>query len=147
MLGNTNRILIALGAEGEAERAAGVLERAGFDVVVADDAASRLESADGAGFALLLIDAPPAGEGSELARLARPGLRILYLSEHPPRAELDRDAEFIRRPFDAVELVGCVFELLTRGAQRHPERGRASRAQLEATAMPAGPWCRVRRSP
>jgi DNA-binding response OmpR family regulator len=153
MLSGEQRILVMIGDAEEAECAAGVLERAGFGVTLARDTAGLLASPDAApdgGFDLLLTDAAVGSTGGrELARLARrswPSLRVLYMSENLPSSEIDRrHEEFIRKPFDATELVGCVFEILMRGAGGHPARARVSRALVEAAAAPAGPWCPVRR--
>ena len=116
------RILVV---EGD-ERVRTIIEKTlceeGFTVTAVTDAAAALAALERARFALAVIEVNLPGplDGLAAARRARavqPALRCLFTARAPPGAvwdNPDRD-DFIARPFDRRELLGCVFELLHRG--------------------------------
>ena len=99
-----------------------VLVREGFDVTAVADGPSALRQIETKAFALVVADiglpGPVDGVSTmRLARATRPGLKCLFtspfLSVCPSGGnELD---DFIAKPLDRRELLGCVFELLERG--------------------------------
>jgi DNA-binding response OmpR family regulator len=103
-----------------------VLAREGFEVAAVADAPSALRQLETKAFALVVaeIRLPGPLDGIttlRLARAKRPGLKCLFTSAIVP-ARLWGDDElddFIAKPLDRRELLGCVFELLARG--NHPE--------------------------
>ncbi len=100
-----------------------VLVREGFDVTVVADGPSALRQIEAKPFALVVaeIRLPGSLDGMttmRLARAKRPRLKCLFTSASVP-ARLWGDDElddFIAKPLDRCELLGCVFELLERGA-------------------------------
>ena len=155
MLLSQARVLVVDDEPSVAEYVATVLREVGFETRLAADGASALAELDadaggvGGGapgaeapprFDLLVTDvAMPGGiDGWALARAARekqPELRVLYMSGRMPAAAVDpRREEFIRKPFGAAELLGCVFEILTRDPLGGPNR---SRPPLRSPAAPA----------
>jgi two-component system, OmpR family, response regulator RegX3 len=117
------RQILVLDAD-TAERASiqQILAREGFDVTVVADGPSALRQIDAKPFALVVaeIRLPGPLDGMTTMRLAkakRPGLKCLFTSAVVP-ARLWGDDElddFIAKPLDRRELLGCVFELLERG--------------------------------
>jgi DNA-binding response OmpR family regulator len=98
-----------------------MLRREGFLVVTAADGMSALELIRHNDFDILITDIclPPPLDGIETVRRARncfPGLRSLFISGNGEcRWDDPRVDDFVSKPFHDRELVGCVWELLTRG--------------------------------
>jgi DNA-binding response OmpR family regulator len=97
-----------------------ILSDAGFAVATAATGWTALEIIETKPLDLVVADIALPGDlsGVELiqcARLARPQLRCLFLSERldEPTDDPDRD-DFVRKPFRRGELLGCVWEMLQR---------------------------------
>lgn len=114
------------------------LSEEGFAVTAVGDGASALKALEREDFALAVMEVslPGAIDGIAAARRARamrPALRCLFTARFPPGSVWDNpdSDDFIARPFDRRELLGCVFELLHRGTPRLP----ASEAALSSRAV------------
>lgn len=99
-----------------------MLSHEGFSVETAEDGPSALVHIERGGIDLLIADInlPPPMDGVETVRRARakfPGLRSLYVSgrEKAPWHNPALD-DFVSKPFNARELIGCVCELWWRSA-------------------------------
>ena len=100
-----------------------ILAEQGFVVTAVGDESTALRRIETKPFALLLaeIRLPGPLDGMTTIRQARarqPGLKCLFTSGFSPtplpdNVELE---DFIAKPFDRRNLVGCVFELLQRDA-------------------------------
>ncbi|MDQ3003453.1 MAG: response regulator [Fibrobacterota bacterium] len=100
-----------------------ILERDGFVVIKASDAAVALSLAEsGAAFDLLITDVVMKGiRGPELCRslrTKRPGLRTLFISgytmDENVQTVLGGDTEFLQKPFSAPELLEKIRTLKQR---------------------------------
>lgn len=110
-----------------------VLERAGYHVLQAKDAAQALTLAEGAEgrIDLLLTDVvmPRAG-GQQLYRLINdrwPGVRVLYMSGYTDDPVVRREAEepggaFLGKPFAPDDLLATVRRVLDRDSQTLADR-------------------------
>jgi DNA-binding response OmpR family regulator len=103
-----------------------LLRHEGFPVSTAGDGPSALELIENGGFDLLITDIclPPPIDGIETVRRARkrdPGLRSLFISG-TGTARWDDPAydDFVSKPFNTRELVGCIWELFSRQVPRSP---------------------------
>jgi DNA-binding response OmpR family regulator len=100
------------------------LRHEGFAVCAAEDGRSALEMIERCDFDLLITDIrlPPPIDGIEMVRQARkhsPGLRSLFISGAGSVRWDDPDNDdFVAKPFYVRELVGCVWELLSRPMAR-----------------------------
>jgi two-component system, OmpR family, response regulator len=97
-----------------------MLSREGFPVSTAEDGPTALELIEKGGIDLLITDIglPPPLDGIETVRRARecnPALRSLFISGSGP-ARWDDQAcdDFVSKPFNERELLGCVWELFSR---------------------------------
>jgi DNA-binding response OmpR family regulator len=116
-------ILVVDGDANERASIEQVLLREGFDVTAVADGTSALRQIEAKPFALVVaeIGLPGLLDGvttMRLARAKRPRLKCLFTSAFVPTRlwgddELD---DFIAKPLDRRELLGCVFELLERGS-------------------------------
>jgi DNA-binding response OmpR family regulator len=116
-------ILVVDGDADERTSIGRVLLREGFDVATAADGSSALRQIEAKPFALVVAEIRLPGPldgvtAMRLARTKRPRLKCLFTSAFVPTRlwgddELD---DFIAKPLDRRELLGCVFELLERGA-------------------------------
>jgi DNA-binding response OmpR family regulator len=111
------------------ERVRAIIEKTlseeGFAVTAVADGAAALAAVEAADYALAVIEVglPGAIDGlaaASRARTLRPALRCLFTARFPPSSVWDNPEvdDFIGRPFERRELLGCVFELLQRGAAR-----------------------------
>jgi CheY-like chemotaxis protein len=99
-----------------------ILERAGFQVVVASDGSQALAELADKPIDLLLTDVimPGGMSGRDLAdrlQAARPGLPVLYMSGYTAdviatRGILDPGITVVEKPFTTSDLLGKVRELL-----------------------------------
>jgi len=94
-----------------------ILERAGYDVTVAEDGPNALLQANGPNlFDMLITDIVlPQMRGTELAASLRanfPGLRILFMSGYSEEAILMDGASFLPKPFRREVLLQKVREVL-----------------------------------
>ncbi|HXF96089.1 MAG TPA: PAS domain S-box protein [Gemmatimonadales bacterium] len=119
----TETVLLAEDEDAVRHLAQRALEREGYTVLAAPDAAGALQAAEGrqAPIHLLVTDVVMPGMGGrELAQrllAQRPGLRVLYISGYPGDAVVRRgaispDAAFLQKPFMPEELVRKVREML-----------------------------------
>jgi DNA-binding response OmpR family regulator len=98
------------------------LSKAGIDVASAADGAVAIDMLECEGFDLMITDLWLRSEidGIETVRRARarhPELRSLFISGCADPAVDDPELDdFVSKPFNLVELLGCVWELLTRVA-------------------------------
>jgi DNA-binding response OmpR family regulator len=97
-----------------------MLSREGFPVSTAEDGTIALELIEKGGIDLLITDIglPPPLDGIETVRRARqcnPALRSLFISGSGGARlhESPRD-DFVSKPFNERELLGCVWELFSR---------------------------------
>jgi DNA-binding NtrC family response regulator len=106
------------------------LTKDGFRVTEAADAHSALALLASNKYDLLITDLRLRGDmdGAELVNRARerePELRSLFISGrgHPQSENPDYD-DFMAKPFDRVQVIGCVWELLyrRRGARLEQQR-------------------------
>jgi DNA-binding response OmpR family regulator len=102
-----------------------MLRREGFLVFTTGDGPSALELIAHNNFDLLITDIclPPPLDGIETVRRARqclPSLRSLFISGAGECRwdDPDRD-DFVSKPFRDREIVGCVWELLSRNEPRN----------------------------
>jgi two-component system, cell cycle sensor histidine kinase and response regulator CckA len=108
-----------------------ILERAGFDVVVASDGAQALAELDGLRIDLLLTDVvmPGGMTGRDLAsqlELLRPGVPVLFMSGYnadaiATRGVLEPGITVVEKPFTSAELLRKVRELLTGAPDPDPD--------------------------
>ena len=97
-----------------------MLSREGFPVCTAADGLSALEMIKTTDFDLLITDIglPPPMDGIETVRRAReclPRLRSLFISgDGECRWDDPNRDNFVSKPFHKREIVGCVWELLSR---------------------------------
>lgn len=110
-----------------------VLSREGFSVTEAADGQAALQLIENDSFDLLITDIhlPPPFDGLETVRRARAlsgELKSLFISgkSEPTWDNAERD-DFVAKPFKNSDLVGCVWELLTRPT---PENGIGNQAEL-----------------
>jgi DNA-binding response OmpR family regulator len=103
-----------------------VLRNEGFAVCTAEDGPSALRLIEKVGFDVLVTDIvlPPPFDGIETVRRARehdPSLRSLFISG-TGTARWDDPVcdDFVSKPFNIRELVGCIWELFSRRASRSP---------------------------
>lgn len=100
-----------------------ILERQGFQVLAARDAAEAeaLCTRGDVAIDVLLTDlSMPAANGGDLARVVsdkRPGLRVVYVSGLPRETAIDHgllraEDHFVQKPFTSASLVGAVREAL-----------------------------------
>jgi two-component system cell cycle sensor histidine kinase/response regulator CckA len=97
-----------------------ILVEEGIEAVVAPDAQEALRCLAERCFDLLLTDIRMPGlDGFQLVRQARrayPELRVLFMSGFSREYHLDPERdEFVAKPFRPRELLGCVYEILSRG--------------------------------
>jgi DNA-binding response OmpR family regulator len=116
-------ILVVDGDANERASVEQVLLREGFDVTAAADGPSALRQIEAKPFALVVaeIRLPGLLDGvttMRLARAKRPRLKCLFTSALVPTRLWGDDEfdDFIAKPLDRRELLGCVFELLERGS-------------------------------
>jgi CheY-like chemotaxis protein len=101
-----------------------MLRREGFQVCAAEDGPSALELIGKRGFDLLITDIrlPPPMDGVETVKRARkvnPDLRSLFISGGNEARCADPDCDdFVRKPFNQREIVGCIWELVMRRLPR-----------------------------
>jgi two-component system cell cycle sensor histidine kinase/response regulator CckA len=97
-----------------------ILSQAGYTVLTAGNAESlgRVMTAHPGDVDLVLSDVVmPEVSGPELVRIAKqrwPKARVLYMSgySNDELEDLDRDAEFIQKPFTPAELTAKIAEVL-----------------------------------
>src|SRR4051794_29528326 len=96
-----------------------VLKSAGFDVVAVPDYIPALKHLDsGERIDLLLTDIvmPDRVNGlalSRMARMRRPGLRVIYLTAYDiPGAEDEALGQILRKPFDSDQLLRAIRQEL-----------------------------------
>jgi two-component system cell cycle sensor histidine kinase/response regulator CckA len=122
----TETVLVVEDEEGVRELIAALLRRLGYTVIAAVDGhdAIRLSERHAGPIQLLLTDVvlPQAGgrQVAEKLRLARPGMRVLYLSGYTENAVvhhgvLDADVAFLAKPFSHEALAKKVREVLDYG--------------------------------
>jgi DNA-binding response OmpR family regulator len=140
MMDGKPRILLVDDNAGMRELIAGLLTEEGFAVVEAADGVAALKRLANGDFDLMITDVrlPPPLGGVDTVRLARlrwPRLRSLFISGASEPVYDDRELDdFVSKPFDARELLGCVWELLTREvpeARLRPAQIGAAMAFLE----------------
>ena len=104
-----------------------MLERRGFDVLLAGDAESAIATCrDHAGtiYVLLTDLGLPGASGGELSQAVaglRPGIRIVYVSGLPKDIAVTKglvgpDALLVQKPFTADQLLGALHSVLGRRA-------------------------------
>jgi CheY-like chemotaxis protein len=116
----TGRILVVDDDPDVRELVGAVLTEASFTVVEAasaDDALAVMPTVSD--LLLLLTDIRmPGMNGIELAERAKktsPGLRVLFMSGYAAEYKIDTARQdFISKPFQPRELLGCVYELIRR---------------------------------
>ena len=115
-------ILVIDGDEGARALIGQILAEQGFRVTAVGDGGAALRRIEARPFALVVaeIRLPGPLDGMTTIRQARtrqPGLKCLFTSEFAPAAGLNVELEdFIAKPFDRRDLLGCAFELLQRNA-------------------------------
>jgi CheY-like chemotaxis protein len=104
-----------------------ILRLEGFPVSTAEDGPSALKRIEKGEFDLLITDIrlPPPFDGIETVRRARardPNLRSLFISG-TGTARWDDPVcdDFVSKPFNSRELVGCIWELFSRRVPRSPQ--------------------------
>jgi DNA-binding response OmpR family regulator len=120
MLTNPMSVLV-VDSDAQARKIIGdILSEAGFHVATAATGRTGLKIIEKKPLDLVVTDIALPGDlsGVELiqcARLARPQLRCLFLSERLDETTDDPDRDdFVRKPFRRSELLGCVWEMLQR---------------------------------
>ena len=120
MSSHTARVLVVDDDDAALDLIGSVLAEAGFDVSTAPTALTALDLLAESAFDMVVAEVDLAGglNGVELVKCARaqqPSLRSLFISGRTGAVvdEPDRD-DFVGIPFRNSELVGCVWELLSR---------------------------------
>lgn len=117
MRGNGPSILVVGDDWDERRLIAAVLREAGFGVAAVTSEEGALAALDQRQFAAAIV-ALPHGDGVQLLRRARrrqTGLKGLIVIDPAAMRLVDDDcATLIKRPFDAGQLLGCVFALVLR---------------------------------
>ncbi len=122
MSSHTARVLVVDDDDGALDLIGSLLAEAGFDVSTAPTALTALDLLAEGAFDMVVTEVDLAGglNGVELVKCARaqqPSLRSLFISgrtgPYGVVDEPDRD-DFVGIPFRNSELVGCVWELLSR---------------------------------
>ena len=94
-----------------------ILEQAGYDVAVAQNAAEAVPKLPGCRVVLMDLRLPTAEDGMQLIRAAAPVARIILLSGSEPESPLPVD-EFLRKPFSSRKLLETVARFC--GPQAEP---------------------------
>jgi DNA-binding response OmpR family regulator len=116
-------ILVVVDDAAQRQQIARLLTDEGFGVTEAAQGLSALRAIGARRYALMIAELrlPGSLDGRSTARQARlrqPWLKTLYTDEygHRPDRGDSETADFIPLPCERYELLGCVFELLQRGA-------------------------------
>jgi CheY-like chemotaxis protein len=117
------QILVVVDDAVQRQLIARLLADEGFGVTEAAEGLSALRAIGARRYALMIaaLRLPGSLDGRSTARRARlrqPWLKTLYTDEYGHRPERGdwETADFIPLPCERYELLGCVFELLQRGA-------------------------------
>ena len=125
------------------QRSAAILRDEGFSVTEAAAGLAALRAIGARRFALIVVamQLPGSLDGRTTVRQARtrqPWLKALLIENHhsenrarPALNNLDSD-DLIFAPFERHELIGCIFELLHRGAAASYDLARRARTVLRA---------------
>jgi DNA-binding response OmpR family regulator len=121
-----------------------MLSRQGLAADAASDGFTALKMLDADEFDLIVAEVRLPGGISGLdtvrdARARHPRLRSLFISggRGPPMVNDPRSDDFVSKPFDSRELLGCVWALLTRDlSQEHmPGSARAAEKGVRAAKV------------
>jgi DNA-binding NtrC family response regulator len=132
------RVLVVDDDDAALDLIGSVLAEAGFDVSTAPTALTALDLLAEGAFDMVVTEVDLAGglNGVELVKCARaqqPSLRSLFLSgrtgPYMVVDEPDRD-DFVGVPFRNSELVGCVWELLSRDLPKKQRTKPSRQAEL-----------------
>jgi two-component system phosphate regulon response regulator OmpR len=133
-------ILVVVVDRERRERVARLLANEGFAVTAAAEglAALRAIGIRDYGMIVAAVRLPGALDGPTTVRQARtrqPWLKALYIADSGARpAQGDSDVDdTIAAPFEDHELIGCIFELLHRGAAEATDFRRRARIALRAS--------------
>ena len=121
-------ILVAEDSELLRLLASDLLEGHGYTVVEADNAEEAIKVMENRKDVRLLftdIQMPPGCDGLELAREVHnrwPKVHLVITSGQvqPSRAEIADDGRFIRKPYQAKDLLGQIDQLLNKGKKKSP---------------------------
>jgi len=130
-IGGTETILLVEDEDVVRALASQILQQAGYKVMAAGrgDEAIRMSSEYASEIHLLLTDVVmPETSGKEVAKSVsstRPGVRVLFMSGYTDEAivhhgVLDKDVEFIQKPFAPAALVKKVRAVLDANGRPHP---------------------------
>jgi two-component system response regulator MprA len=116
-------ILVVVNDPAQRERITRTLANEGFAVTEAAEGLAALRAIGSHRYGLMIaaLRLPGSLDGRATARQARlrqPWLKTLFTEEyghHPERGDSETD-DFVPLPCERYELLGCVFELLQRGA-------------------------------
>ena len=142
MSSHTARVLVVDDDDAALDLIGSVLAEAGFDVSTAPTALTALDLLAEGAFDMVVTEVDLAGglNGVELVKCARaqqPSWRSLFISGRTgPYAvvdEPDRD-DFVGIPFRNRELVGCVWELLSRDLPEKQLSRQSREAELRILA-------------
>jgi CheY-like chemotaxis protein len=84
-----------------------ILEQAGYEVAVAQNATEAMPKIPGCRVVLMDLRLPTAEDGMQLIRAAAPVARVILLSGAEPEGPLPVD-EFLRKPFSSRKLLETV---------------------------------------
>jgi len=122
----TAAILVVEDDEGVRDAISGVLVASGFQVQTAATGLEALAIIEERSFDMMIADTRLAGglsgsETTQCARVRRPALKCLFISDHgAPLVCNPRHDDIVAKPFRARELLGCVWKVLQRSA-RYPD--------------------------
>jgi len=138
MAGERPTILVVGDDRGERAAIAAVLRDAGFAVVAPSHDRGARAAIIHKRFAAAVIALPEA-DGVAFQRHARrqqPGLKAVIVIEPTATGFVDRnDDTLLVRPFDARQLLGCVFELVCEDGERTPHHSRAAELGIAAAKL------------
>jgi two-component system phosphate regulon response regulator OmpR len=133
-------ILIVIDDGERRERVTRILGDEGFAVTAAAEGLAALRAVGAQRFAMVVAAArlPGSLDGATTVRQARtrqPWLKALFIDEsniRHNRGNPDID-DFIAAPFERHEFIGCIFELLQRGASEARDLSLRARTELRAS--------------
>lgn len=116
------RILLVLDEPGFGEKAAQLLSGAGYDVAAISDPHAALDALEGARTIELLVTCADYGPNrpngialARMARLKRPGIKVIFVGTEDTAHLTENLAGFLRIPVAVDDVVGAVTQMLTSG--------------------------------
>jgi CheY-like chemotaxis protein len=124
-MGQANRVLVVDDDPDMRDIIQAILEQERIEATIVADGFEALSILAATGADLLLTDIRMPGlDGFELAKRARavhPDLCVLFMSGYASEYRIDPDRDdFVAKPFQPRQLIGCIFEILHRKSRSEP---------------------------